>query len=271
MHLQFLKLISFSIFSLILFTQCSSSDPEPADCGTTGPSVTINSVVDASCGQDNGEVTLAITGGSGLEFSIAGAAFQSIAAGTATVTDIPSGSLVITVRDANSCTTTGSFTVDDINTLAIDLDNEDSGCQTSNGSITVTASGGTTPYSYSIDGGAAQSDNSFTGLASGDYTVLVTDDEGCETSTTLSVLSGVSYAAEIVPIIDVNCAISSCHDGNTTGLLDWSVLANVQENASNIKTRTANMSMPLASSGLTLEQSEIDAIGCWVDDGALDN
>ena len=257
------------IILIVVSWSCGDSDPEPVDCAATGPTVTVDNVVDATCGEDNGQVSVTVTGDA-LEFSIAGSAFQSIPSGSVTIEDVPSGSLVITVRDANNCTTTASFNIDDINNVALDIDTDDSGCLTSNGAVTVTASGGVEPYSYSLDGGTSQSSNTFSGLSAGDYTVLVQDDDGCETSTTVSVLSGVSYANEIQLIIENNCAVTNCHDGGNS-LPDWSMLANVQSNAANIKSRTANGTMPPASSGMTLEQSEIDAISCWVDDGALDN
>lgn len=263
-------LLGISVAAVCCLTQCGDSDPEPVDCTTSGPAVTVNSVTDASCGQDNGEVDITVNGGASLEFSIAGSAFQSISAGNVIIENIPSGSQVITVRDANSCTATANFTVNNVNEVTIDVNTEDSGCTTSNGTLAVTANGGVAPYNYSLDGGALQSSNSFTDLPAGDYTVLVEDDEGCETSLTVSVLSGVSYTNEIQAIIDSNCALSGCHDGGNS-LPDWSVLANVQANAENIKNRTSAMTMPPASSGITLEQGEIDAIACWVDDGALDN
>ena len=123
---------------------------------------------------------------------------------------------------------------------------------------------------YSLDGGAFQTDNTFSGLGSGDYTVLVQDSDGCETSNTVTVLTGASYANQIQDIIETNCAVSGCHDGDS-GIPDWTSLSNVQDNAANIKNRTAAGTMPPANSGITLTQDEVDAIGCWVDDGALSN
>jgi uncharacterized membrane protein len=40
--------------------------------------------------------------------------------------------------------------------------------------------------------------------------------------------------------------------------------------AASVKLRTANKSMPPSGSS-QLTQSQIDLIGCWVDDGALNN
>ena len=62
--------------------------------------------------------------------------------------------------------------------------------------------GGTAPYTYSWAGpGFTSEDEDPSGLAAGDYTVTITDGNGCEfTSTTIVVVSGLD---EMVNLIDV--------------------------------------------------------------------
>ena len=55
------------------------------------------------------------------------------------------------------------------------------------GSISVTASGGTAGYTYLWDDASAQTTSTATGLAPGDYTVTVTDANGCTFTTTPAV------------------------------------------------------------------------------------
>ena len=75
----------------------------------------------------------------------------------------------------------------------------------------------------------------------------------------------VSYASVISPIISQNC--KPCHfDGSQ--LPDLSNYNSVSANADLIKLVTQNKSMPKNGS---LTQDEIDAIACWVDNGALNN
>jgi hypothetical protein len=52
-----------------------------------------------------------------------------------------------------------------------------------NGQITATSSGATGAVTYSINGGTPQSSNIFTGLNAGQYTITVTDANGCTAST----------------------------------------------------------------------------------------
>lgn len=66
------------------------------------------------------------------------------------------------------------------------IDNiEDNG----DGSATVTVSGGLPPYSYAWSDPASQSTATASGLEPGDYTVTVTDENGCEVTATVEVIS----------------------------------------------------------------------------------
>jgi uncharacterized membrane protein len=81
---------------------------------------------------------------------------------------------------------------------------------------------------------------------------------------------GTSFDQTIKPIIESNCAVSGCHvTGQQQPTLES--YAQIESNAEKIKTRTSNGTMPPLSSGLSLTQAEIDAIACWVDEGAPDN
>ncbi|TAF65699.1 MAG: hypothetical protein EAZ55_08015 [Cytophagales bacterium] len=143
-------------------------------------------------------------------------------------------------------------------------------CGTNNGAITVSGSGGTGTLSYSINGGTFQSSTTFTGLPSGEHTITVRDANNCTSTVTTTLLSGVSYATNISTIIQANCAISSCHVAGGTSP-NFSNFSNIQSNASNIKTRISNKSMPPASSGRSLTDAQIQLMNCWISDGAPNN
>ena len=81
---------------------------------------------------------------------------------------------------------------------------------------------------------------------------------------------GTSFSITIEPIITSNCAVSGCHvNGQQQPTLE--TYAQISSNAAKIKARTSNGTMPPSTSGLVLTQDEIDAIGCWVDEGAPRN
>lgn len=73
----------------------------------------------------------------------------------------------------------------------------------------------------------------------------------------------ISFAKDVKPIIDVNCA--SCHGPNSPNLTRF---GSIKENAASIRTQVDTRRMPIGSS---LTTNEITTILNWIDDGALDN
>jgi hypothetical protein len=83
----------------------------------------------------------------------------------------------------------------------------------------------------------------------------------------------VSYINEVKPIVDTSCAIPGCHNGDNGADRNWTVFSNFQAKSSSVKDRItrppgAPGHMPLVGS-ITVD--EIQAIVCWVDQGAKDN
>ncbi len=137
-------------------------------------------VVDPVCGQEDGSITINVSGGNpNFEYSIdGGISYQSMNA----FDSLPPGNYTVTVLDFVGCQTTPiSITLFDNG--APNVDNvfvSNTSCGETNGVITINASGGTAPYQYSIDGGLTyQAPTTFTNLPTGTYDVFVMDDAGC--------------------------------------------------------------------------------------------
>lgn len=254
----------------ILHWSCSEDPDELIDCAQSNLELSISGSTDASsCNSSDGSVSVNVSGGStpysfqlGTQSNTTGS-FQSLAA----------GSYNVKVIDANGCEQNVQAIINAAgSTLALDVTIQaDSECLSDNGSISATVSGGVSPFQYRINGGSFGVESVFSGLENGSYTVEVQDSEGCmfvESVTVPRANTGVSFASQIKPIIDTKCAIPGCHNGDNGANRNWTVFANVKENAANIKTRTGNRSMPQTGS---LTQEQIDIIACWVDDGALNN
>lgn len=79
-----------------------------------------------------------------------------------------------------------------------------------------------------------------------------------------------TFSAVIAPIIQVNCAVPGCHVANAQ-FPDFTDFKNIQDNAITIKSRVENGTMPPASSGKSLTLEQINAITCWVENGAKNN
>ncbi len=266
--LSFIKHFALAVF-LVIIGGCS--DDEPFDCMSGNLAASVSNLLDASCGLDNASFELSVAGGRDpFEYSLTGADFQNIPSGSTLIETVPPGNYNLTVRDANGCVANVALTISHQDNLSASTAITASGCETANGSIIINALGGEEPYSYSLDGQTTQAENTFSGLMKGDYTALITDINGCQTMVAISVLSGTSYKDEIIPIINLHCAINDCHDGSNTALPDWTNLTTIQSLAETFKNRTVNETMPPPERP-DLTPSEIQAISCWVDDGALNN
>ncbi len=252
------------IGSVSTISSCNKNVVEEIDCDISGPSLEVVGVVNAGCAPE-GSIEVSASGGDGIYlYSIDGVDFQA----SPVFTDLSSGSFIITVMDQKGCAKEVSATVgNDESDLSFVVETTTGGCGTDEGTITVTASGGTGDYTYRVGTGVFEGSNVFDGVSGGTYTVTVKDAAGCITSQRVEVVSGVSYAQQVKPIIDTHCNITDCH-GSDPVIPDWSSFLTVQSQASTIRSSTQNGTMPPDEK---LTQSQIDLIACWVDDGTPNN
>jgi mono/diheme cytochrome c family protein len=154
------------------------------------------------------------------------------------------------------------------NAPAVSTSVENAACGTTDGRIQVTATGGRAPFQFSLNATNFQAGSEFSGLSPGNYTITIKDADGCTSTATAQIVSGISYEASIREIISTNCAISGCHVTGGAAPGDFADFSQVKARAALVKSRTANRSMPV---GRTLTDAQIQQIACWVDDGALEN
>jgi hypothetical protein len=83
--------------------------------------------------------------------------------------------------------------------------------------------------------------------------------------------STISYANDVLPIIQANCI--SCHDqGNASGGFDFSSYTSISANANaiiNSMNASGYQLMPIG--GPALPDSTIQKVKCWIQQGKLDN
>ena len=263
-HYYSLSLLSLGI--IFLGSCISESGPDPLDCNSNPVTIQSISTTEATCGIDDGTLSITANGGSGnFMYSINGTDFQA----SNTFQNLSAGNYTVMVMDNNDCSTSQSAIIESSSGLMITTEiTSDAGCDASNGAFSVDVSGGLAPYQYKLDDGSFQNNADFSGLEAGTYELQAQDANGCIISSTVEVLNGTSLEDDVMPILTANCTDSGCHDGNNS-LPDWSDKEEVLANANNIKTQTGNGSMPPGDRSITNE--EILTIACWVDDGAKNN
>ena len=174
------------------------TEPTALDAG-------LPTVVDASCGQSDGSITVSPSGGTGGYGYIWNTTPQQ---NTATATGLPAAAYIVTITDANGCTITSTITVNNIGGPTVTATSINASCGQSNGSATVIATGGTGNYTYSWDTNPVQTTATATGLAAGTYTVSVND--GTCTATALVIVDDVSTG---ISLTISNIVADSCTNG----------------------------------------------------------
>lgn len=266
-----IALVYSSLF-LVIFESCVYNDINvPFDCDTSDLAIVAEGVGAVSgCKSIDGFIIVAGSGGAApYNFNINGGEYQT----NNHFTDLGSGVYAVRVKDANNCWRSIDIEVPAASGASLKATastTPDNQCSADNGSINVSVTGGKAPYQYQIDAKGFVTASSFSNVKSGQHSILVKDADECQTNLSVDVphgATGTSFANNVKSILTNSCNLSGCH-GAGTGTRDWTVFNNVKNNAANIKTRTGNRSMP---PGAPLTQAQIDLIGCWVDDGALDN
>lgn len=128
--------------------------------------------------------------------------------------NIPAGNYTVTVTDANGCTDTASAAVTQPTQLVLASNTQPSTCNLPNGSATVNANGGTGPYTYSWTSNPVQTTSNATGLLPGNYTVFVTDVNGCTDTSIVAVQSTNAPASQVTAQTNVTCHAGT--DGSAT-------------------------------------------------------
>ncbi len=76
-----------------------------------------------------------------------------------------------------------------------------------------------------------------------------------------------TYTNDVKQILESSCALSGCHNGQTS-LPDYTNYAGILAVSTRAASRVKAGSMPPASAGITLSDSDINTIVCWVENGA---
>ena len=99
---------------------------------------------------------------------------------------VPSGAYTVTVTDANNCTNMTNAVISNGGAIDILLGKQSPTCSdNSNGAIFATVSGGRAPYTYQWSNGATTRD--LTNIGQGDFSLVVTDIDGCQSAAQISV------------------------------------------------------------------------------------
>jgi gliding motility-associated-like protein len=142
-------------------------------------------VTDVLCkGDPTGSVNLAIGGGGYPPFQYS----WSNGSNTQDINGVNAGIYTVTITDSEGCRMVKTVAIhepDSALQLSTQVGTET--CERMDGSATAIVKGGTQPYTYVWDSQPPQFTAVASGLPAGSYTILVTDDQGCIKSKTVTV------------------------------------------------------------------------------------
>lgn len=186
----------------------------------TEPALVLNlsgTQTNATCnGSNNGAIDVTVTGGAG-PYTYA----WNTGAITQDVTGLAPGNYSVSVTDANGCIKSIGFTITEPAPLAASPAKTDITCNgADDGTINVSVSGGTGPYTYAWADDGSITTNTRTGLSPGNYTVTVTDANGCMDVESITIIEPAQLASSDV-VQNVSCF------GESTGAINLSISGGV--------------------------------------------
>lgn len=240
-------------------------DPCPTIIATTSHS-------NETCvGSMDGHVAVSTSGGAGLMTFL-----WSNGATTDVVNNLSVGTYTVTVTDENGCTATGSETIElSPEGIWVDINITNTCFGGSNGAASAVVTTGVAPYTYAWSNGATTAD--IINLSAGDYTVTVTDVNGCEgifTGTVgeeVQIVLTTSHSNETcVGSMDGHVAVSTSGGAGQMSFL-WSSgdTTDVVNNLS-VGTYTVTVTDENGCTATGSETIELSPEGIWVDINVTD-
>ncbi len=164
------------------------------------PQLSISTYLHTSCGENNGSINLTTIGGiPPYQYNIGQGATAN-----PNFTNLAPGGYTITVTDGNGCQDTEAISLNVSSSIFATIINiNPPACNVSNGSLTVNATGGSGIYGYDIGNGSS-TNNSFQNLAEGNYTITVTDSNGC-TATDQITMTSTAGPSVFISTDDASC------------------------------------------------------------------
>lgn len=153
-------------------------------------------------GDSTGSASITASGDNGPPFSYNWSTGDT----TTSISGLPAGTYDVSVTDTNSCTNEATVVIDQPSALQLSTSTTPLSCNnSSDGSATVDVSGGKTPYSYKWNDTDSQTTSTAKELEAGNYSVTVTDQNGCTATATALVGQPNPVAVQELDVVDESC------------------------------------------------------------------
>lgn len=174
-------------------TETSATIDEPSEM-----TVSITASAPSCVGLTDGSISAQVNGGAGGYLINWDNGDQGVS-----TNELAAGNYSVLVTDANGCISQASTTLDNPEAITVNLTDFDISCDAEPGSANVSPEGGT--GNYTIDWSNGADANSVTDLAVGNYSITVTDDNGCSATESFEITQSESLNVA-VSITEISCA-----------------------------------------------------------------
>ncbi|MBL7982897.1 MAG: gliding motility-associated C-terminal domain-containing protein [Flavobacteriales bacterium] len=205
-----------------------------------------------SCqGANDGSISALANGGAPI-YTYAWTGPNGAMGGQQTLVDLGPGNYCVLVTDAQGCTAQACTTISEPDALAAIASSTDANCGTANGAIDLNINGGTGPFATIWSNGQTTED--LPAVAAGDYTVTITDTNGCNTSLSATI-TGTPATLINATITDEQCA------GANAGAIDLNITSGTAPFQINWSTGATTEDLSSLSAGSYIVTVS-DANGC---------
>ncbi|MBL7926992.1 MAG: gliding motility-associated C-terminal domain-containing protein [Bacteroidia bacterium] len=175
-----------------------------------GPVISITSVTNIGCSGGFGQITTSVSGGT-MPYNF----LWSNGATSQNLSNILAGTYTVTVTDANGCQSFADTIITQVSSFTLSLITANANCGNLNGVIHTNIVGGANPFSYLWSNGSTL--DSLANLGVGNYTVTVTDGNGCTATASTSISNTVAPNISLAVLNHVTCF------GDSTGIININV------------------------------------------------
>jgi len=198
------------VYSVTVTDANGCSSTLDINVGNRAASTITGAVINATCGQNDGAITISVVGGvAPFNYS------WSSGATTQNVSGLGVGVFTVVVTDDRGCSSIGTFNVSATSGIIAEADKKNVSCYGYNdGAIDLTVTGGTGSYTYLWSDTRTTQD--ITNLTGSNYSVTVTDANGCSATTNVNI-------QEPQPIVISGQITDVACNGTSTGAIDVSV------------------------------------------------
>lgn len=160
--------------------------------------------IDLNCfGENTGSFEIAASGGAGNFEYNNGIETNS----TGVFTNLSAGNYIVSVMDGNNCLTTIESTITEPSELIANVTaTQDVNCFGDNsGSVSLEANGGVGNITFELNGNS-NATGEFTNLDGGNYSIVITDDNNCETTVNVEITEPTQLNIEVENINQASCS-----------------------------------------------------------------